>query len=389
MHLKFKKLLIVKSTTNLELHTYLIIAGEQSADNHGTSLMKAMQTHTPEIEFRGIGGKKMIDAGLNSIEDIDKLAVMGFVEVIRHLVFFRKLTERVLYEIEKEKPNQIILIDYPGFNLRLAKKIKNKFDIPITYYVSPQLWAWKEKRINIIKKHIDQMLVIFPFEEQWYKDRGVEATFVGHPIFDKWTPSTKEELCGLLNLNHEKKILVLYPGSRLQEVKKHLPILVQAAKKMKDEIPSLQVILGAAPQIDWTQWNLPDWIQVELKYPQKALECGDLAFVASGTSTVEATVFGTPMIVTYKMATLSWWLSKILVNVPFAGMVNILAEKEIMPELLQENATVEKLSSIALSILKNPDTLQKMKKDLNLIQNKLNGEGASKRAAIKILELVE
>jgi lipid-A-disaccharide synthase len=128
---------------------------------------------------------------------------------------------------------------------------------------------------------------------------------------------------------------------------------------------------------------------MESKYPQKALECGDLAFVASGTSTVEATVFGTPMIVTYKMATLSWWLSKILVNIPFAGMVNILAEKEIMPELLQENATVEKLSSIALSILKNPDTLPKMKKDLNLIQNKLNGEGASKRAAIKILELVE
>jgi len=314
---------------------------------------------------------------------------MGFVEVIRHLVFFRKLIERVLSEIEKESPNQIILIDYPGFNLRLAKKIKNKFDIPITYYISPQLWAWKEKRINMIKKHIDQMLVIFPFEEQWYKNRGVEATFVGHPIFDEWIPSTKEELCKLLNLNHEKKILVLYPGSRLQEVKKHLPILVQAAKILKDKIPSIQVILGAAPQIDWTLWNFPDWIQVESKYPQKALECGDLGFVASGTSTVEATVFGTPMIVTYKMATLSWWLSKILVNVPFAGMVNILAEKEIMPELLQENATVEKLYSTALSILENLEILQKMKEDLSLIQNKLKGEGASIRAAIKILELVK
>ncbi|MDP7026928.1 MAG: lipid-A-disaccharide synthase [Candidatus Marinimicrobia bacterium] len=369
--------------------TYFIIAGEQSADSHGALLMKAMLAQNPEIEFKGIGGKKMTNAGLNSIEDIEKLAVMGFVEVIRHLGFFRKLTEEVLSEIEKEKPNQIILIDYPGFNLRLAKKIKNKFDIPITYYVSPQLWAWKEKRINIIKKHIDQMLVIFPFEEQWYKERGVKAVFVGHPIFDEWTPSTKEELCGLLNLNHEKQVLVLYPGSRLQEVKRHLPILLQATKKMKDEIPSLQVILGAASQIDWAQWDLPDWIQVESKYPQKALECGDLVFVASGTSTVEATVFGTPMIVTYKMATLSWWLSKILVNVPFAGMVNILAEEEIMPELLQENATVEKLSSTALSILNNSEILQKMKEDLNLIQNKLKGEGASKRAAIKILELVK
>jgi lipid-A-disaccharide synthase len=381
--------LATNSIYNTPPPTYFIIAGEQSADSHGALLMKAMLAQNPEIEFKGIGGKKMTNAGLNSIEDIEKLAVMGFVEVIRHLGFFRKLTEEVLSEIEKEKPNQIILIDYPGFNLRLAKKIKNKFDIPITYYVSPQLWAWKEKRINIIKKHIDQMLVIFPFEEQWYKERGVKAVFVGHPIFDEWTPSTKEELCGLLNLNHEKQVLVLYPGSRLQEVKRHLPILLQATKKMKDEIPSLQVILGAASQIDWAQWDLPDWIQVESKYPQKALECGDLVFVASGTSTVEATVFGTPMIVTYKMATLSWWLSKILVNVPFAGMVNILAEEEIMPELLQENATVEKLSSTALSILNNSEILQKMKEDLNLIQNKLKGEGASKRAAIKILELVK
>jgi len=377
------------SIYNTSPPTYFIIAGEQSADNHGALLMKAMLAQNPKIEFRGIGGKKMTNAGLNSIEDIEKLAVMGFVEIIRHLVFFRKLTEEVLSEIEKEKPNQIILIDYPGFNLRLAKKIKNKFDIPITYYVSPQLWAWKEKRINIIKKYINQMLVIFPFEEQWYKERGVEAVFVGHPIFDEWTPSTKEDLCELLNLNHEKQVLVLYPGSRLQEVKRHLPILLQAAKKLKNKIHSLQVVLGAAPQIDWTQWNLPDWIQVESKYPQKALECGNLAFVASGTSTVEATVFGTPMIVTYKMATLSWWLSKILVNVPFAGMVNILAAEEIMPELLQKNATVEKLFSTALYILKNPDTLQKMKQDMNLIQNKLNGKGASKRAAIKILELVK
>jgi len=381
--------LATNSIYNKPHQIYFIVAGEQSADNHGALLMKAMLTQNPDIEFKGIGGEKMTSAGLNSIEDIDKLAVMGFVEVIRHLGFFRKLTEGVLSAIEKTRPAQIILIDYPGFNLRLAKKIKKIFDIPITYYISPQLWAWKEKRINIIKKHIDQMLVIFPFEEQWYKDRGVDAIFVGHPIFDEWMPSTKEELCGLLSLNHENQVLVLYPGSRLQEVKKHLPILVQSAKKLKDEIPSLQVILGAAPQINWTQWILPDWIQVESKYPQKALECGDLAFVASGTSTVEAAVFGTPMIVTYKMATLSWWLSKMLVNVSFAGMVNILAAEEIMPELLQENTTTEKLFSTALSMLDNSEILQKMKEDLILIQNKLKSEGASKKAAIKILELVK
>ncbi len=373
--------------TGIAPQTYFIIAGEQSADNHGASLMMAMLAQNPEIDFKGIGGEKMTNAGLNSIEDIDKLAVMGFVEVIRHLGFFRELTERVLSEIEKERPNQIILIDYPGFNLRMAKKIKEKFDIPITYYISPQLWAWKENRVKIIRKYIDQMLVIFPFEEEWYREREVKAKFVGHPILDEWTPSSKEELCKLLNLNVDNRIITLYPGSRLQEVKKHLPILIQVAAKLRNEDTSLQFILGATPQIDWIQWILPDWIQVESKYPQKALECAELALVASGTSTLEAAVFGTPMIIIYKMASISWWISRVLVSVPFAGMVNIIAKREIMPELLQKNATPEKVFSTASSMLKNPEKMEKMMADLKNVQLKLKGGGASNKAATHILEL--
>ena len=296
--------MINKPITDSTIPIYFIIAGEQSADNHGASLMMAMLAQNSEIEFKGIGGKKMTNAGLNSIEEIDKMAVMGFVEVIKHLRFFRNVTMKVLEEIDNCQPRQIILIDYPGFNLRLAKKIKEKFDIPITYYISPQLWAWKENRITIIRKYIDQMLVIFPFEEDWYREREVEAKFVGHPIFDEWTPSSKEELCKLLNLNVDNRIIILYPGSRLQEVKKHLPILIQVAAKLRNEDTSLQFILGATPQIDGTQWILPDWIQVESKYPQKVLECAELALVASGTATLEAAVFGTPMIIIYKMASI-------------------------------------------------------------------------------------
>ena len=373
--------------TDLTPQTYFIIAGEQSADNHGALLMAAMLAQNPDIEFRGIGGRKMIKAGLNTLEDIEKMAVMGFVEVIRHLHFFRNVTLKVLGEIDNCQPKQIILIDYPGFNLRLAKKIKEKFDIPITYYISPQLWAWKENRIKIIRKYIDQMLVIFPFEEDWYREREVEAKFVGHPIFDEWTPSSKEKLCKLLNLNADNRIITLYPGSRLQEVKKHLPILVQAVVKLRSEDSSLQFILGATPQIDWTQWILPDWIQVESKYPQKALECADLALVASGTSTLEAAVFGTPMIIIYKMASISWWISRVLISVSFAGMVNITAKKEIMPELLQENATPERVFSTASSILKNPEKIEKMVADLKEVQVKLKGVGASNKAATYILEL--
>ncbi|MBC8256469.1 MAG: lipid-A-disaccharide synthase [Candidatus Marinimicrobia bacterium] len=372
------------SITDITKQTYFIIAGEQSADNHGASLMKAMLVQNPEIEFNGIGGKEMIEAGLYSIEDIDKMAVMGFVEVIRHLGFFRNLSKRVLAEIDKCQPKQIILIDYPGFNLRLAKKIKEQFDIPITYYVSPQLWAWKENRIKIIRKYIDLLLVIFPFEEEWYRVRGVEAKFVGHPTFDDWTPTSKEELCKSLNLNADKQKIILYPGSRLQEVKKHLPILVQAAAKLRNDDSSLQFILGASQQINWSQWSLPNWIQIESDNPQKALECADLALVASGTATLEAAVFGTPMIIIYKMATISWWLSKLLVKVPYAGMVNIIAGKKIIPELLQENATSEKLFYTALSILKNPPKMEKMMADLKEVQVTLEGVGASKKAATQI-----
>ena len=373
--------------TDLTPQTYFIIAGEQSADNHGALLMAAMLAQNPDIEFRGIGGRKMIKAGLNTLEDIEKMAVMGFVEVIRNLHFFRNVTLKVLGEIDNCQPKQIILIDYPGFNLRLAKKIKEKFDIPITYYISPQLWAWKENRIKIIRKYIDQMLVIFPFEEDWYREREVEAKFVGHPIFDFWIPSSKEELCKLLSLNADKRIITLYPGSRLQEIKKHLPILVQAVVKLRSEDSSLQFILGASPQVNWSQWLLPDWIQVESEYPQKALECADLALVASGTSTLEAAVFGTPMIVIYKMATISWWISRVLVSVSFAGMVNIIAGKEIMPELIQKNATPERVFSTASSILKNPEKIEKMVADLKEVKVKLKGVGASNKAATYILEL--
>ena len=379
--------MINKPITDSTIPTYFIIAGEQSADNHGASLMMAMLAQNSEIVFKGIGGKQMTNAGLSSIEEIDKMAVMGFVEVIKHLRFFRNVTMKVLEEIDNCQPRQIILIDYPGFNLRMAKKIKEKFDIPITYYISPQLWAWKENRIKIIKKHIDQMLVIFPFEENWYSEREVEAKFVGHPIFDDWAPSPKKELCEFLNLNPERTIVTLYPGSRLQEVKKHLPILVQTAAKLRNEDSTRQFILGASPQINWSQWNLPDWIQVESEFPQKALECGNIALVASGTSTLEAAVFGTPMIIIYKMASISWWISRVLVSVPFAGMVNIIAKREIMPELLQKNATPEKVFSTASSILKNPEKIEEMMADLKKVQLKLKGGGASNKAATHILEL--
>ena len=374
-------------TNNINHPVYFIIAGEKSADNHGSYLMKAMLENNPQICFVGIGGKNMINEGLNSLENLDKMAVMGFLEVIKHYYFFKKLINKIIEKINYYNPIQIILIDYPGFNLRLAKKIKQKIQIPISYYISPQIWAWKENRIETIKKYIDQMLVIFPFEEEWYKARGVNAIFVGHPLFDSWEKSNREKLCKILNLNSNKNIIVLYPGSRLQEIRKHLPIMVKAAIKLKSFDDNFQFVLGASDDINWSQWIMPKFIKIESTNPTKALECADIAMIASGTATIEAAVFGTPMIIIYKMSQVSWWLSKLLVKIKYAGMVNIISNKKIVPELLQNNATPDKLYSTMINLINNHLSLDKMKADLLLVKSNLQGNGASKNAAKNIIDL--
>ena len=366
-----------------------MIAGEQSADNHGSAIINEIKKMNENIKFIGIGGKKMIASGLHSIENINRLSVMGFVEVLKHLFFFKKLTKKVLHVINQHKPDQIILIDYPGFNLHLAKKIKKIHNIPITYYIGPQIWAWKENRLEIIKKNIDQMLVIFPFEKDWYEQRGFSVKFVGHPIFDEWYPTSRAELCQLLHLKEEKPIITLYPGSRIQEINRHLPLFIDVAKKVKKYNNKIQFIMGLAKNINLNEFNMPDWIKIEEKNPQKALECGDLALTASGTSTIEAAVFGTPMIIVYKMSFLSWLLSKVLVKVDFAGMVNIIANKEIMPEYLQNNANVNSITKNIINIMDNKNELIDMELKLSQISEKLKSNNASKKAADHIMALLK
>ena len=366
-----------------------MIAGEKSADNHGASIIKEIKKKNNKINFIGIGGKKMITEGLQSIENINKLSVMGFIEVIKHLFFFKKLTKKILHVINQHKPNQIILIDYPGFNLHLAKQIKSNHNIPITYYISPQIWAWKEGRLKTIKKHIDQMLVIFPFEKDWYEQRGFPVKYVGHPIFDDWEPTSKTELCKLLQLNETLPIITLYPGSRIQEINRHLPLFLEVANQINAYDNKIQFILGLAENLNIKKYNCPSWLKIEKRFPQKALECGDLAIVASGTSTVEAAIFGTPMLIVYKMNLLSWWLTKIFVNVNYAGMVNIIANKEIMPEYLQNDAKANSIKNNIIKIINNDNLLNKMKKELLQITEKIKCENASKRAASHIMELLE
>jgi len=363
---------------------FFIISGEMSGDIHGSLLMKSMRYLEPNCSFIGIGGKKMQSEGLNSLFPLEKMSVMGFVEVFKHLLFFKGVEKKVLSVIGKEKPEQIILIDYPGFNLRIAQKIKCKFNIPVNYYISPQIWAWKEKRIKSIRKYIDQMLVIFPFEKKWYAERGIDVKWVGHPYLEEWGQIKKSELKLKLGINKNKPLLTLFPGSRKQELNNHLQLCINAAKQIQKKIADIQIILGLADNLDISSKEIPENIIIESSNPRRALEAADMAIVASGTSTLEATIYKTPMVIIYKMNIISWILSKILVKSKYAGMPNLIANKMIVPELLQSKLTADSISKEAIKIMESESRQKSILADLQTVKESL-GDGKASLKAAKII----
>tara|TARA_Y100001970_G_scaffold63393_1_gene81192 strand:+ start:13672 stop:14775 length:1104 start_codon:yes stop_codon:yes gene_type:complete len=361
-----------------------ILAGEPSGDEYGAKLMQELKAINSNISFSGIGGTLMEKQGLQSIASLKKMSVMGFFEVIKTLPFFLKLEKNILKIIKEKKPEKIILIDYPGLNLRLAPKIKSIIKTKIYYYISPQIWAWKEKRIEIIKKHIDKMIVIFEFEKKWYQKRGVNVEYVGHPFLDIWEKNQTDDIIQKYNINIKRPILTLFPGSRKQEIKQHLELLINTAFQIKHKIPALQILLGLHPNINLKQ-EMKKEIIIIRDQPLKALEIGHCAIVASGTATLQAAIMKTPTIVVYKMNKLSWCLTQKMVQVNYASMANIIAEEEVFPEYLQSNANVHNLSNTAYQIFNDENYKQKLTQKIALINNKIGLSGASKKAASYIL----
>ena len=271
---------------------YFIIAGESSGDLHGSLLMEQMQLMAPQTIFEGIGGKLMLKRGVQSFVDINKMNVMGFVEVLKKYSFFKSIQRHALQIIKKGDFDGIILIDYPGFNLRLAKKIKNLYpNLPIHYYISPQIWAWKEERIKIIKNCVDQMIVIFSFEKDWYAKRGVCSQFVGHPFLDIYKNIDKSAVRLKLGLSNNKRSLTLFPGSRMQEVQNHLPIMLDAIKDRFFD--NFEILLGKGRDISNSQLSSFDLSKVTIVKgnPEDALIASNFAWVGSGTSTLQSVVF--------------------------------------------------------------------------------------------------
>ena len=367
-----------------KMKKYFIIAGEPSGDLHGSKLIRAIKNLHPNSSFMGHGGNKMKNEGMRIIEHIDDLSIMGFTEVLRHLPRLIKIMDATLNAISQSNPDRIILIDYPGFNLRLAKKLSS-FDIPITYFILPQVWAWKEKRVKKMKKLIDQTISIFPFEKDWFASRGLNVEYFGHPFMDiEHMDETTKSFYKRHSLDLNSPILTLLPGSRQQEIDRHWPIFLETVNLLREQYLNLQVVVGKASNIDLD--NCPSNFKIE-RDAKKAMLVGTVGLVSSGTATLECAIEGLPIVVCYKLFPLSWFITKTLVKVKHSSIINIIMDKQVVPELLQDDMNPKLiLKTIAPLFDMESEKRKKMFLEYEKLKKSLGSPGVYMRVAESILE---
>ncbi len=371
----------------------MVVAGEASGDKHGAKLAAALRALRPDLtfDFFGAGGDEMRLAEVETLVDAREVAIMGALEVARALPKFLRVFRRLREAANERKPRLIILIDWPEFNLRLAKKLKRDGH-RVIYYISPQIWAWRSYRIHAIKRYVERMLVILPFEKDYYERAGVEVDYVGHPLLDSVrVTAMRDEFCSRHQLDSSKPIIALLPGSRHSELKYILPPMIEAAKLLDQSHPHFQFILPLARTF------APGEIESQIASTKlrviehdtyNAIAAADLAVVASGTATLETAIIGSPLIVVYRASALNWRIFRPLINTPFVGMPNLIAGKEIAPELLQDDLNGERLAKLIVEFLNDPAKLRQSRADLAEVRMKLGEANASERAASRILELL-
>ena len=370
----------------------LIICGEASGEIHAAGLARALKKIDPEISISGVGGELLRSSGAGVFYDIKELGVIGLFDVLKKLPKFFALKELILKKVNSEKPSAIIFVDFSGFNLRLAKDINNK--IPTIYYVSPQVWASRIGRIKTIRKYIDKLIVLFSFEEEFYRKHLIHADYVGHPLLDIVSPTmTKEEFLGTMGLLKDKTTIALLPGSRIQEIEKILPVMLGAARIISEERPA-QFVIAKSPlvQIDIYNKLMNGTKGLNIKIAEaKTYDClniADFALVASGTATLETAIMQKPFLVIYKMNILNYLLYRPQVKIPYIAMVNIVAGNKIIPEFVQFKATASRIAKATLRLLDNPSKLEEMKSRLSKVNSLLGKPGASSRAARIIVDFL-
>jgi lipid-A-disaccharide synthase len=372
----------------------LLVAGEVSGDLHGSHLVEAIQSIDPEIQFFGVGGEGLKRVGMKLLYPSQSLSVVGITEVLLKLRPILRALRGLKKSLDRERPDLIILIDFPDFNLRLAK-IAHRRGIPILYYVSPQVWAWRPKRIKLIARLVKKMIVLFPFEVPLYEAAGVDVEWVGHPLLDTVRPAlSKEKAFQQLGLDPKRRTIGLLPGSRMHEVERLLPPLLASADVLQREIPDLQFVVPLAPGIPKTilsPWmkNISVPVIVVEGFTYDAMNLSELLIAASGTATLEGAILGKPMVIIYKVSLPSYWVGRALIRVDHIGLVNLVAEKEIAPELIQRDVNPQRIADEAFRILRDPLLSRKMVESMGEVRQKLGEPGAAQRAAHIVLSLMK
>lgn len=367
----------------------MMIAGEASGDLHGSGVVRELKRLDSTIEVYGVGGDKMKREGMSLVYDIRELGFMGFVEVIKHLPFIKTM-ERTLEQVLKYKrPDVLVLIDYPGFNLRFAA-IAKRYNVKIVYYISPQVWAWNKSRVKKMRELVDKMLVIFPFEVDFYNKEGISAEFVGHPLMEVLESKLdKVNFYKRYGIEEGKEIIALFPGSRLQEIEHIFPAMLRAAKAVASEM-TMTVVVGVAPTLDEKYFRTfynTQGVHFIKGATYELMQNSQFAFVTSGTATLETACFSTPMFVVYKTSWLTYLVGRLMVRVKNIGLVNIVAGKTIVPEFIQHRATAKNLKEAAVELLKDPARVTEMKQELSKIKGMLGTHGASRTVAENIIRM--
>jgi lipid-A-disaccharide synthase len=370
--------------------TLLLSAGEASGDMYAARLATALQQRA-NIKLFGMGGPQMRGAGVDVVTDYSEVSVVGITEILSHLPSFVRAMRHLVREAELRKPDFAILTDFPGFHLRLARKLKFR-GVKNIYYICPQFWAWRPWRVRIVRRRFAQALCIFPFEEKFYGDAGVPVKFIGHPLIGNVCASnSREEFCREHQLNPQQQILSILPGSRAAELRQHVPILREAIRRIVREV-SIQFVIAAAHRSDaelLRQIASPEAaVHVVTGHTYDALAAADAAIVSSGTATIEAALLDVPMVVVYRVTPLTALLAKPLVRTPFFSMVNLIAGKRAVPELIQNDFTPDRVASEALRLLRDPSALASIRADLAEVRRRLGPPGAVDRAADAILSLL-
>ena len=374
------------------LQRVLMVAGEASGDLHGAGVVRAIRARRPGAEIFGIGGDRMRGEGMDLTFHCADLSLMGFFEVVRNLPTVLRVERKLTALLEERRPDVVVLIDYPGFNLRFARKARRR-RIPVLYYISPQVWAWNPGRVTTMKAVVDRMKVVFPFEVDIYRNAGVDVEFVGHPLVEHISATmTREAFFGRFGLDRGRKVLGILPGSRLQELERILPTLAGAAERLRAEA-NVQPVLAVAPNlgVEAVRRFLPRETGITLveHATYDLMQHADAAVVTSGTATLETGWFGTPMVIVYRTSPASYMIGRMLVDLPYIGLVNIVAGKKVVPELLQSDMTVDRIVRAVRPYLEDQTKADAVRRELAVIRSRLGAPGASERVAEAVVALGE